>query len=76
MIAAHPHGCALTAARLLSISTVTGLSIAVLVYAAASFSGDPQCIMGSPHDRHICAQLSMCLFDAVLLVLDAPLTQR
>ena len=39
-LAARAHGCALTAARLLSISTVTGLSIAVLVYAAASFSGD------------------------------------
>ena len=37
--AAHPHGCALTTARLLSIATVFGLTIGVLVYAAASFSG-------------------------------------
>lgn len=41
--AAHPTGCDLTDARILSIATVFGLTIGAMVYASASFSGDARC---------------------------------
>ena len=37
--AATPESCLLTEARVLSIATVFGLTIGILVYASASFSG-------------------------------------
>ena len=46
--AATPESCLLTEARVLSIATVFGLTIGILVYASASFSGvcqTPQALM-------------------------------